>query len=498
MASINVLMVAAEAEPFAKVGGLADVIGALPRALEKLGVSVTIAIPRYRTIDLSRFGFQPYPVTAGSRVHLGPELLSYDVHRATMPDSSIDVFLIGNDRFFDRNGIYVDAETGKDYPDQADRWIFFQRAVMEFFKTRPAPHILHCHDYQTGLIPAYLRKFYRTGDSFQGTGTVFTIHNLGYQGLFPRDAMARAGFDDAEFYPASPFEFFGMLNFMKVGIAYSGVVTTVSKTYAREIQESKGFGYGLEDMLRERSSDLTGILNGIDDELWNPATDRMIPAVYGPSDLSGKFENKKALLRRFELDGQHLDWPILAMISRIDAQKGFVLVVSVMDYLLAKNLYFVLLGSGNKETESYLRTIIDRHTGKAGMRFEFDNGSAHLAEAGADIFLMPSRYEPCGLNQMYSLRYGTVPVVRSTGGLADTVTEYDPDTGRGTGFCFKNYDADDFKAAIDRALALYPNRQQWQRLMLNGMRQDFSWTESAKRYVELYKRLQISEFSRPT
>jgi starch synthase len=286
-----------------------------------------------------------------------------------------------------------------------------------------------------------------------------------------------------------------MFNFMKVGITYADVITTVSQTYAREIQESKEYGYGLEDVLHERSRDLVGILNGIDDELWNPATDRLIPAVYSTSDLSGKLENKKALLRKFGLDESHLDWPVIAMISRIDVQKGFDLVVSVLDYLLSRNLYFVLLGSGNKETESYLRTVIERHRGKAGMRFEFDNGSAHLVEAGADIFLMPSKYEPCGLNQMYSLRCGTVPVVRSTGGLADTVTEYEPSTGKGTGFCFKDYDPDEFKAAIDRALSLWPDRRQWRQVMLNGMQQDFSWTESAKRYVELYKRLPNFEFS---
>jgi starch synthase len=495
MNRLNVLMVAGEAVPFAKVGGLADVLGALPRALEKLGVAVTIAIPRYRGIDLGRFGFKPFSVADNSAVQVGPEYVPFDVHRALLPGSSVEVFLIGNDRFFDREGIYVDFETGKDYPDQADRWIFFQRAVMEFFRTRHAPDVLHCHDHQTGLIPAYLRRLYRTAEAFQRTRSVFTIHNMGYQGLFPRHVMARAGFDDAEFYPTSPFEFYGMVNFMKVGITYSDVVTTVSKTYAREIQDSKEYGYGLEDVLRERSNDLVGILNGIDDDLWNPATDRLIPAVYSTTDLSGKVEDKKALLRKFGLDDNHLDRPVLAMISRIDVQKGFDLVVSVLEYLLSKDLNFVLLGSGNKETESYLRTIIERHGAKAGMRFEFDNGSAHLVEAGADIFLMPSKYEPCGLNQMYSLRYGTVPVVRSTGGLADTVTEYDPKTGEGTGFTFEDYDAEDFRAAIDRALALWPNRKKWQKLMLNGMNHDFSWNESAKRYVELYERLLNSEFS---
>jgi starch synthase len=480
MASLKVLMVAGEAVPFAKVGGLGDVVGALPRALEKLGVEVTIVIPRYRSIDLSKFAFEPIP--------------GHDVHRSLLPGSSIEVFLIGNDLYFDRDGIYFDVETGKDYPDQADRWISFQRATMDFFKNRPAPDILHCHDHQTGLVPAYLNRFYR--DSFPHTRSAFTIHNVGYQGLFPREAMVRAGFDDAEFYPGSAFEFYGMLNFMKVGISYADVITTVSQNYAREIQTSKEYGYGLEGVLAERSRDLVGILNGIDDEIWNPATDSLIPAVYTASNLAGKLKNKKAVLKKFGLNATRENWPVLAMISRIDAQKGFDLVVSNLEYLLSKDLYFVLLGSGNKETESYLRTVIDRHPGKAGMRFEFDNGSAHLVEAGADIFLMPSKYEPCGLNQMYSLRYGTVPVVRSTGGLADTVHEFDPATAEGTGFCFDDYDPDQFRDAIDRALSLWPDRKRWRRLMRNGMQQDFSWTESAKRYVELYERLLNSEFSR--
>jgi starch synthase len=276
---------------------------------------------------------------------------------------------------------------------------------------------------------------------------------------------------------------------MKVGLSYSDLITTVSPTYAREIQEISEFGYGLEGVLRERSGSLVGILNGIDDELWNPANDRLVAATYSSSDLSGKVEDKKALIRKFGLDGSHLERPLLAMISRIDVQKGFDLVVSILDYLLSQNLYFVLLGSGNKETEGYLRTIIDRHPGKAGIRFEFDNGSAHLTEAGADIFLMPSKYEPCGLNQMYSLRYGTVPVVRRTGGLADTVQEYDPSTGEGTGFLFTEYHPEHFKEAVNRALALWPDRDAWRRLMLNGMRQDFSWKSSAKKYVEAYERI---------
>jgi starch synthase len=482
-------MMAAECVPFAKVGGLADVLGALPLALETLGVAMTIVIPRYSSIDLAKFGFQPHAAPGTAQAPLGSEAIPYDVHRGKLPNSSIDVFLLGNDQFFDRPGIYVDPATGKDYSDQADRWIFFQRAALEFLSTvSPAPDILHCHDHQTGLIPAYLRKIYRSKESFTETRSIFTIHNLGYQGLFPRDAMTRSGFNDAEFYPTSPFEFYGMMNFMKVGITYADLITTVSPTYADEIQASKEFGYGLEGVLKERSDSVVGILNGIDEKLWNPAKDPLITATYTAANLSGKRKNKKALLDKFKLDGSHPEWPVLAMISRIDVQKGFDLVVRILDYLLSKDLYFVLLGSGNKETEGYLRTIIQRHPGKAGIRFEFDNGSAHLTEAGADILLMPSKYEPCGLNQMYSLRYGTVPVVRRTGGLADTVQDYDPSTGTGNGFVFSEYDPEQLRAAVDRALDLWQDRKAWRRLIQNGMRLDLSWKQSAQKYVEVYER----------
>ena len=486
----NVLMVAAECVPFAKAGGLGDVLGALPVALEKLGVSVTVVIPRHRTIDLQKFGFEPVPIPGEGRVSLGFENIPYDVHRSRLPGSSVDVFLIGNDRFFDRPGIYFDTSTGHDYRDQADRWIFFQRAVMEFFAhATPALDVLHCHDHQAGLIPAYLKRSYRAAPSFADTRSMFTIHNMGYHGWFPREVVLRAGFSDADFYPFSPFEFYGQLNFMKVGVTHADLVTTVSPTYAVEIQESSEFVYGLEGVLRERRNDLLGILNGIDDELWNPAKNPLIPAKYTKSNLAGKLEDKKALLEKFELDASHLDWPVLAMISRIEAQKGFDLVVRILDDLLAKDVYFTLLGSGNKETESYLRTIIDRYRDKAGMRFEFDNGSAHLVEAGADIFLMPSKYEPCGLNQMYSLRYGTVPVVRKTGGLADTIREYDPSTGEGNGFVFTAYDPQQFEAAIERAMALWPHRTKWRKLMRNGMNMDLGWKKSAAQYVEAYDRL---------
>ena len=285
-------MVAGECVPFAKVGGLGDVVGALPLALEKLGVTVTVVIPRHRVIDLHKYGFERYPARAEDSIPLGLERIPYDVHRGKMPRSSIEVFLIGNDRFFDRDGIYVDVATARDYPDQADRWIFFQRAAMEFLKARfPSLDILHCHDHQTGLMPAYLSKLYRSDSAFTNTRSIFTIHNMGYQGLFPREAMTRTGFNDAEFYPTSPLEFYGAFNLMKAGIVYADVITTVSPTYAREIQETREYGYGLEGVLRQRSHDIVGILNGVDVNVWNPATDPLIPAQYDATNLAGKTVN---------------------------------------------------------------------------------------------------------------------------------------------------------------------------------------------------------------
>ena len=484
-------MVAGESVPFAKVGGLADVIGALPAHLEQLGASISIVLPRYRSIDLDRYGFTPYPLADLPLVHVGFESLSFDVHRGKLPGSDVPVFLIGNDRFFDRDGIYIDTATGKDYTDQADRWIFFQQAALEFLRiTAPDLDIIHCHDHQTGLIPVYVRRLYRPGGSFLQTGTVFTIHNMGYQGLFPPDVMARTGLNLAEFYPGSPFEFFGLLNFMKAAISFADLVTTVSETYAREICETGEYGYGLEGVLRNRGDELIGILNGIDYETWNPETDPHIPAHYTATSLEGKGkrEDRTALLLEFGLDNQP-HRPLMAMISRIDVQKGFDLLVAILDDLLSEEVYFVLLGSGNKETESALRAIVERHRDRAALRFTYDNDLSYLIEAGADIFLMPSKYEPCGLNQMYSMRYGTVPVVRETGGLADTVREFNPATGEGTGFSFKEYEPAHFRAAIDRAIHFWKMPDVWRRIMVNGMTSDFSWSRSARKYMQAYERV---------
>lgn len=469
---MHVVMIAGEAAPYAKVGGLADVLGALPPQLEKLGVTVSVIIPRYRRIDLPKFGFKPFPTAAN---------LDFDVQSAAMPNSSVRVFLIGKDAFFDREGIYFDTETGLDYADQADRWIFFQRAALEFTRVALAPvDIIHCHDHHSGLIPAYLRRFYWNDAALSRAKSVFTIHNIGYQGLFPPEVMARTGLDVAEFQPAGPFEFYGKLNFMKAGVSFADLVTTVSPSYAREIQESEDLSFGLNGVLRDRTEPTIGILNGIDYDIWNPQTDSLIPS-------HEKTANKRALLHAFGLDASRKSKPLLAMISRIDSQKGFDLVVDVLDELLEQDLSFVLLGTGHRNTEDSLRAIVARHPSRASVRFAYDDALSHLIVAGADIFLMPSKYEPCGLTQMYSMRYGTVPVVRATGGLADTVQEFDSSSGVGTGFRFSEYEPAAFRDAVLHAVHTWSDRKTWKTIMRNGMKSDFSWTRSARQYVNAYQ-----------
>jgi starch synthase len=481
---MRVVMIAGEATPYAKVGGLADVIGALPPQLEKLGVAVSILVPRYRTIDLQRHGFHPYPVSGD---------LNFDVQTTVLPQSSVRVFLIGINYYFDREGIYLDSATGLDYPDQADRWIAFQRAALEFVRVALSPvDILHCHDHQAALIPGYVRKLYSGHPGFSRTRTVLTIHNMGYQGIFPPSAMAKSGFDVAEFFPGSPFEYFGQLNFMKVGVVFADLVTTVSPKYAKEIEESSESSFGLNGVLNDRRDRVIGILNGIDYDVWNPLADLLIPARFsGRSEetLEGKTIDKRALLHAFGLGDSRMDKPLLSMLTRIDVQKGIDLLIDVLDELLDHDLSFVLLGTGNRESENALKQIASRHPGRMGIRLAYDESLSHLVFAGADMFLMPSKYEPCGLTQLYSMCYGTVPVVRATGGLADTVQDFDPVTGQGTGFSFSAYESGAFKEAVVRAVEVWNNKTLWRTLMKNGMASDFSWTRSAQQYLDVYQKL---------
>lgn len=477
---MHVLLVSSEVVPFAKTGGLADVAGALPRALAGLGVEVTVALPRYRSIDGARFGFRK--VLDGVRVPVGDRQETLAVFEAPMPGAR--ALLLGHEGFFGRDGLY--QEKGQDFPDNAERFTAFARGLLEAVRLLGlAPDLLHCNDWQTGLIPSYLKTLYAGDPALGRAATLFTIHNLGYQGLFPAEQFRVTGLP-WELFHWQGLEFYGKVSFLKAGLVHADCLSTVSRRYSQEIQTPE-FGAGLEGVLRERAADLYGILNGVDTEEWNPATDKHLAAHYSRADLSGKAACKADLQKAMGLPVRP-EVPVLGVISRLADQKGVDLVAASAEALLAEGTQVVLLGTGDPKLEAAFTALQQKQPTRAGVRIGFDVALSHKIEAGADLFLMPSRYEPCGLNQMYSLLYGTIPVVRATGGLDDTVTPFDPKSGRGNGFKFAEATPAALLAAVREALACYWSRALWRRLVQNAMAADFSWTRSAKEYVQVYRR----------
>jgi starch synthase len=442
-------------------------------------------MPAYRSIDRQRFGLRRPARHGAPSVVVGGRREAWTLEVATLPHSAIEVAFVGG-RFFDRDGIYTDPRTGSDFEDQVGRWVFFCRAALAALAERGAsPDILHLNDYHTALAAAYARI---PADGFYArTATFFSIHNLGYQGLFKPQAFAVTGLPDAYMEPMGPLEFFGAMNLMKAGLVLSDGLATVSPNYAREIQESEEHGRGLQGVLRARQEDLIGILNGIDPVAWNPAADPLVAAPFDADDLRGKAVCKRDLLERAGLPHDPAT-PVFGSIGRLVGQKGFDLVLQALPALLPTGLQCVVLGSGQPEYETALQDLARRYPRQVAVSLAFDDGLAHAIEAGSDFFLMPSRYEPCGLNQMYSLRYGTVPIVRRTGGLADTVRDWDPRSGEGTGFLFGPYDAGAFVTAIRRALAVYRDAAAMLQLRRNGMAEDFSWRRSAAKYLAAYER----------
>jgi len=463
-------MVASEAAPYAKTGGLSDVVSSLPRALTALGHQVAVLLPRYR--ETERFAMRR--IWDNLPLQLGPNRFNASV----MQSETDETFLfLDIPELFNRSGLYGDAEG--DFSDNAVRFAALARGALELARRVFLPDIFHCHDWQAGLVPVYQRQF--AGDpTFLRIPTVSTIHNLGYQGLFPVAALAQIGVDPAFFSPQG-LEFYGQVNYLKAGLVYSDWLTTVSRRYAEEIQTPE-FGFGLDGLLRERRASLSGILNGADYTRWNPEIDPLIPAQYSAGDLSGKAECKAELLREFSLSGG-AGAPLLGIVSRFTSQKGCDLIAAALPALFAEeNFNLVALGSGEPEYESLFIDLAAKFPGRVGVHTGYDDGLAHRIEAGSDIFLMPSRYEPCGLNQIYSLRYGTVPVVRATGGLDDTIDSE-------TGYKFTPYTVEAFTQAVRDALAGYRNRKVWQVMMKIGMARDFSWDSSAREYDRLYHRL---------
>ncbi|HLG29215.1 MAG TPA: glycogen synthase GlgA [Candidatus Brocadiales bacterium] len=491
---MNIIYVSPEVVPFAKTGGLADVAGALPKCLSKLGHNVSVFMPLYKGVKnvlnpvQTNLSFEiPIPYPGTGQVHNNSNCGS--IYKGFLPESKTPVYFINNEGYYGRDELYKDPKTGKDYIDNCERFIFFSRGVLEAIKLlKLTPDIIHCNDWQSALISVYLKTLYATDPCFKKVRSVFTIHNLGYQGLFWHWDMKLTGLDWSLFN-WKQLEFFGYLNFLKGGIVFSDVISTVSKKYAEEIQTTDDFGKGLEGVLRERAKDLYGILNGIDYSVWDPTHDKLIPANYSINDLKGKQICKRHLQQKFNLPQK--DVPTLAMITRLDVQKGVLLLADIFDELMKLDLQFVLLGTGDREYETRFKDFAKKYPKQLGVNIGFDNRLAHEIEAGADVFLMPSKYEPCGLNQLYSLRYGTVPLVRNTGGLADTITDCTPATlqnGKANGFSFDEFTSQALLKIIKRAITLYKDRATWLEVVKNGMVQDWSWERSAKEYAKLYEK----------
>jgi starch synthase len=484
---LSVLQIASEAQPFAKTGGLADVLGALPPALARLGCDVTVAVPKYRGVTTTGRESERFPVS------LGGYTADVGFIEAPLADGA-RALLIDCPDLYDREGIYGVGTT--DYPDNARRYALLVRAALEWVARRARPSVVHAHDWQAGLAPVYLKTLYASHPVIGGTPTVFTIHNLAYQGLFEPAWLPRLdlGWD---LLAIDRLEFWHRISFLKGGINYADAITTVSPRYAKEIQTPQ-FGFGFDGIIRSRARDLVGILNGIDAAEWNPASDRHLPAPYAGDDLGAKADAKAALLQRYGLavDEGALKRPVVGMVSRMVNQKGFDLIAAASHELAQLDATFVVLGTGEDRYQELWTRLAAQHRDRIGARIGFDEGLAHLIEAGADIFLMPSRFEPCGLNQMYSLRYGTVPVVRAVGGLADTVVDYQPGRRTATGFVFADYSPEAMLEALRRALRLYGEPTKWRALQRAGMRKDYSWDRSAAEYVKIYRRVRRSSRTR--
>jgi starch synthase len=487
--ALNILFVSSEVEPFAKTGGLADVSSALPKAIKELGHEIRIMMPRYRFISERKFKLhdiirlKEIPIPVGQGIEVGNVKSSF----ISNVKEKVQVYFLDNAKYFGRDGIYQSPASKTDYKDNDERFIFFCRGTIETLrKLGWQPDIIHCNDWQTGLIPAYIRTLYARDEFFKSVKILFTIHNMAYQGAFPPESFEKTGLPKDLFNPDG-VEAYGKFNFLKAGLHFSDAITTVSQKYAQEICSSDEYGAGLNGLLSKRRDVVHGILNGIDYNQWTPWADNYIFRKYDVKSLEAKIENKKALAERFGLKFKPAT-PLLGCITRLVEQKGFDLVLEILDDLMKMDVQLVMLGSGDKSLEKKFDAYQRKYSDKMGVVFGFDEELAHLIEAGSDMFLMPSRYEPCGLNQMYSMRYGTVPIVRATGGLDDTVEDY-AGNGRGTGFKFEKYDPKELLKAIQRATKVYNQPEEWKKIMRNGMQKDFSWENSAKKYVALYRDL---------
>ena len=480
---MKIAFVATECVPYAKIGGLADVAGSLPAELAEFGCDVKVFIPKYARIDETTYGLK-YNWNIGEMpIRINGIIQSVHIHQAKLPNTEIDVYFVDCPHYFYRHIIYTSD------PDEDERFTLFSKAVIETLqRLQWAPDVIHCNDWQTGLLPLFIKDNYNWDRFYDNSATLFTIHNIGYQGLFSKSVLFGAEIREDLFYPGGPVEHNGAVSFMKAGISFSDIINTVSNTYAHEILTSE-YGAGMEFALQLRKNDLYGILNGVDYDIWNPETDNHLPYHYTINDLSGKYLNKSYLLKHFGIQPDD-SIPLVGIVSRMVLQKGFDIFADSINDLMKLNAQWIILGSGEEKFESLFRWLANELPGKVGTYIGFNNELSHLVEAGADIFLMPSRYEPCGLNQIYSLKYGTVPIVRKTGGLADTVKDWDEQNHYGfkdgNGFSFYDYSGFALFKSVERAINVFKHKDIWKKIQTNGMKLDFSWTRSAEKYLELY------------
>jgi len=478
---VKIAIVAAEAAPHAKAGGLADVIGSLPGALKVAGEEPSLVVPGYASI---KENVETAPVIRDVPMRFGAGVERFSVLRASDPHG-VPMYLIDHPGFFERRGIY--GENGKDYPDNIRRFVFFGRAAAIVSAEVVAPDILHAHDWHSAAAPIAMRADNGLRPRFKNALSVFTIHNLAFQGISKREDFALLNLE-AAYNSVDYLEFYNHLNLMKGAIVLCDGASTVSPTYAQEITTDPELGFGLEGVIRDKGANFVGILNGADYDEWNPAKDREIAATYTAAKPGGKRKCTRALRDSLGLPNRE-DWPVVGMVTRMTGQKGVDLLKDALDAVMRLDLQLVMLASGDAVLEKFFKDAELRYPEKLRAIIEFNNTTAHRIQAGSDALLMPSRFEPCGLTQMYALRYGTAPVVRSTGGLRDTVSEFDPAAGTGNGFAFDKFEAAEMVAALSRMVAIFRERADWRALMANCFASDFSWERAARQYVEWFTRL---------
>lgn len=488
----NVLFVTSEVFPYSKTGGLADVSNSLPQALNSLGNDVRIVTPKYGPLDERRLQIHEIKRLKDLKLNVNGKDTRFSIKSSFIhgKNTKAQMYLLESLDYFKNKGIYQNSNTKKDFANNDERFLFFCKAVIEILEILQwKPDVIHCNDWQTGLIPAFIKTVYKDNPYLSDIKTVFTIHNLAYQGNFPVSSFAKTGMPDSVLTEKGGLHY-GQFSYLKTGLNYADMISTVSEKYAEEIRTDKEYGCGLEDVLNTKKKRMVGILNGIDYGTWNPVVDKLIPYRYTYQEIPLKYENKRELLEKRKIEYDE-DIPLIGVISRLVDQKGFDLIQKALPKLMQENIHMIILGTGEEKYHKFLKAAEKKYKNKLAVEINFDENLAHQIEAASDMYLMPSKFEPCGLNQMYSLKYGTVPIVRNTGGLADTIIDYRKP--KGNGFLFDKYDSDEMVKTVKSAIKLFHDKDKWNKLVRQGMSLDFSWKVSAQKYMKLYKDVNSSK-----